>query len=189
VQGLRETSVYYVLAWKPNTAVQRDNKFHQVEVKVTGRPDLKALIQRGYFSVPAKTSSKELPGLSSSLNGNKQLPIALALGYEQTAGNRRLLTASMKIDRLALLRNPTAAPQDIDMEFMGAVVDARGKVVGSFIKRVTIKLSKSNSESTDPTFKYVLGVAPGLYQVRVAVVDSKTKEVGDNSDWIEIPKH
>lgn len=73
------------------------------------------------------------------------------------------------------------------MEFMGAVMDTRGKVVGSFMKRVNIKLFYSKSESTEPTFKYLLRVAPGLYQVRVAVIDPLTKELGDAANWIELP--
>jgi len=186
-RALRETAVYYVLAWRPDNPAQRDNKFHSMEVKVTGRPDLKVLVQRGYFSAPIEPKVKELPGLSSSTSTHKRIPITLALWYEPTAGNRMLLSASIKVDMLAVPRHAPPTSQDVDMEFMGAVMDTRGKVVGSFMKRVNIKLFYSKSESTEPTFKYLLRVAPGLYQVRVAVIDPLTKELGDAANWIELP--
>ena len=104
--------------------------------------------------------------------------------YERANGSRLPLTASMKIDRLALLRALPAAPQNVDVELMGAVMDARGKPVGSFLRKVNVDLSNSDS---DPTFKYLLRVLPGLYQVRVAAVDPKTKRMGEAAEWIEIP--
>ena len=142
------------------------------------------LVQRGYFSLPVKPVIKELQGFSSSIRSENQLPIKLNLTYERANGSRLPLTASMKIDRLALLRALPAAPQNADVELMGAVMDARGKPVGSFLRKVNVDLSNSDS---DPTFKYLLRVLPGLYQVRVAAVDPKTKRMGEAAEWIEIP--
>jgi hypothetical protein len=38
--ALKETSTYYLLAWRPDNDEQRNAKFRRLEVSVAGRPDL-----------------------------------------------------------------------------------------------------------------------------------------------------
>jgi len=37
--GLKETSVYYLLAWRPDNDEQRSPKYRRIEVAVIGHPD------------------------------------------------------------------------------------------------------------------------------------------------------
>jgi VWFA-related protein len=51
--ALRETSSYYLLAWKPMDD-QRGGKFKRIEVSIPGRPDLTVRLPRGYLDADAR---------------------------------------------------------------------------------------------------------------------------------------
>ena len=50
-RALKETAAYYLLAWKPEGETQHASKFHKIEVKVIGRPQLIVKVRRGFFDV------------------------------------------------------------------------------------------------------------------------------------------
>jgi VWFA-related protein len=58
--ALKETSLYYLLAWKP-TEGGADSKYKRIEVSVRGRPDLHVIVRHGFFGgePPAEPSAKE----------------------------------------------------------------------------------------------------------------------------------
>jgi VWFA-related protein len=53
-EALKETSSYYLLAWRPADD-QRAGKFKRVEVTVTNHPELTVRMPRGYLDADAKT--------------------------------------------------------------------------------------------------------------------------------------
>ena len=54
-RALKETSTYYLLAWKPDRESQQ-SKFRRIEVKVAGRPDLTVQVRRGFFDRDRKST-------------------------------------------------------------------------------------------------------------------------------------
>src|SRR5205085_10488817 len=51
-KALQETSIYYLLAWRPAQEELRGGKFRHIEVSVRARPELTVLVQRGFFNTP-----------------------------------------------------------------------------------------------------------------------------------------
>ena len=47
-RALQETSVYYLLAWKPNREAQ-EGKFRRIEVKLLEKPELSVRVRRGFY--------------------------------------------------------------------------------------------------------------------------------------------
>jgi VWFA-related protein len=61
VGALKETSLYYLLAWKPESAAGRGNpKYQRIEVSVRERPDLRVIVRRGFYNLqpPSEASRK-----------------------------------------------------------------------------------------------------------------------------------
>src|SRR6185436_2829503 len=59
--AIKETSTYYLLAWKPDAESQKQSRFRNVEVKLVGRPDLTVRVRKGYFDIdptPAPVAAK-----------------------------------------------------------------------------------------------------------------------------------
>ena len=54
---LDANETYYVLAYEPSTPY-RDGRFHKIEVRVAGRPDLTVRTRKGYFASSDKTGDK-----------------------------------------------------------------------------------------------------------------------------------
>ncbi len=49
--AIKETSVYYLLAWRPEAPSGGGApKYRRIEVSVAGRPDLRVMVRRGFFS-------------------------------------------------------------------------------------------------------------------------------------------
>ncbi|MBC7931008.1 MAG: VWA domain-containing protein, partial [Rubrivivax sp.] len=61
VGALKETSLYYLLAWKPESVAGRGSpKYQRIEVSVRDRPDLRVIVRRGFYnSQPPSEVSRE----------------------------------------------------------------------------------------------------------------------------------
>jgi VWFA-related protein len=57
-KALKDTSVYYLLAWKPEREENRGGKFRRIEVAVKDRPDLTVLVQKGFYATPPDAATK-----------------------------------------------------------------------------------------------------------------------------------
>jgi VWFA-related protein len=49
VPALKETSNYYLIAWKPDTDAQKQSRFRNVDVKLIGHPEYTVRVRKGYF--------------------------------------------------------------------------------------------------------------------------------------------
>jgi VWFA-related protein len=69
-KALKETSTYYLLAWKPEGETQHASKFHRIEVKVIGRPQLAVQVRRGFYDVePDRGKAQQAQRVSAEKNG------------------------------------------------------------------------------------------------------------------------
>ncbi|HST52731.1 MAG TPA: VWA domain-containing protein [Pyrinomonadaceae bacterium] len=70
--ALKETSLYYLLAWKP-AADGGDAKYRHIEVSVRSRPDLHVIVRHGFFGEPsAEASAKEAQKGKGSKNRKQE---------------------------------------------------------------------------------------------------------------------
>jgi VWFA-related protein len=205
-KALKETSIYYLVAWRPETEEQRNPKFRRIEVSVVGRPDLVVRFRRGIGEPPEdtarnKTKEAESPPVRKTPNEeiNKLLqaqypaaamPVAISLTFIDTAQYGGTLTTSIKVDTnsLTLEKQPDGSMAALDVA--GLVLNEQGKSVSSFNKRFTIKAAATNSNNKPPEqifYNHFAIVKPGLYQVRVGVIDVRTGKRGSAYQWIEVP--
>jgi VWFA-related protein len=214
VKSIKETSVYYLLAWRPEGAEQRGGKFQRLEVSIKDRADVSVLVQRGFYTTPpaeptrakeakrqADTKEKDLPAAKQnkellaalhSLFPKSALPTSLALNYFNLPPRGMILTTSIQVERGATAT--TAAPSGDktapeQIEVVGALYDERGELKNSFQRRLNVT---PNTPATSPYANRIivsshLEVAPGIYQVRIAARDPLSGRTGSAAQWIEIP--
>ena len=119
LQAIRETSDYYLLAWRPDSREPAGAK-SRLQIAIKDRPELsvrfRSNFQGSVLEPPAKavaTSAKENTLASASpdaqliaardaLYSQKQLPVSLAVGYVNSRESGPTLKASMQIDRQSL---------------------------------------------------------------------------------------
>ena len=207
-RAIQETSVYYLLAWRPESQSQTRDKFRQIEVRVVEHPDFNVQVRRGYYDLaanatpkeskakpssatPAKAPSDELREAISSLYPVRGLPTQLALVYVDVPDKGMTLTASIQVDTQFMTFSHTEDKQSAVLDLTGVVLDDKGKPVASFKDGLDVSFKQAKEETELARRKLVYNfqtpLKPGLYQARVAVRDSKGGRVGSAMQWVEIP--
>lgn len=199
---LKETSNYYVLAWRPESPEQKEKKFRKVEVEIAGRPDLKVRIPKGYLEVvkaataanektpqtDSKTPARVLADLLSAAYTPSEVPIMLSLAFLSTPANGMVLTSSIQIATGSLgFGDDGKKPASVDLA--GVVLNDKSKIVTSFKNRLSAN-PLSGVQAADQSsliYNHRAPLAPGIYQVRVAVRDSQSGRVGSAMEWVVIP--
>jgi VWFA-related protein len=196
--AVRETSSYYMLAWRPGAENERLGKA-KIEVTIQGRPDLRVHWRRSYYvaeapaagdtvktaRVPTLTPEAQLLKTLGSARSQRDLSTALSVGYIQSPESALVLEASMQIAREAFNFDPAVAGQKSDVDVIGAAIDDRGLIYT--FKQVLTVTSAPEAPATPVIWNQQLTVKPGLYQVRVAVRERTTGRTGSAMQWIEIP--
>lgn len=204
--GLKETSVYYLLAWRPETDEQRSPKYRRIDVNIIGRADLVVRFRKG-FGAPApdenaqandRPSSEAPKSPTDQINEvlrapfpQSDLPVAISLNFLDTAQYGATVTASIKVATRTLQLELQNGTPTATLDLAGGVFNDQGKSVSTFNKRLTIRAKSSDAAATKPPeqvfYNHFAVVKPGIYQVRVAALDVKQGKTGSAYGWIEIP--
>jgi VWFA-related protein len=204
--ALKETSVYYLLAWKPDTEAQKEKRFRNLEVKLVNRPNLTVRVRKGYSDVepepvaaaqpaaspaPVKSTPAKLRESIAAAYPQRGLPILMSADFYDVAGKGPTLSTAIQIPvEFLAFSEPTNGKSTATVDVSGVFFDDKGTAKASFLERIvaTSMLPSSTSlADRDITFTYPAKLAPGLYQVRVAARDDKSGRIGSAHAWFEIP--
>jgi len=123
-----DNSIFYVLGYNPDP-FERDGKFHSVEVKVKGRPDLKVRARAGYTAPRAgkATEGETKQSLDDALGA--ALPVAglqLRAAAAPAAIGEKGMTTAVTLE----VTYPDMAPGkfDDDLQFGIVALDHEGKI-------------------------------------------------------------
>ena len=182
-ETLSESSNYYVLAWRPTPGGQQ-NQFRQVAVSIADRPGLTVRFGRGYMDA---TSKAEI-GPAATSSTTKSMPAQLGLTYLDTPENGMVLTAStqVKVDALA---HGQDGKQPAAINLAGVIFNDRGEGVSKFGTRLNVDPRASNPTDGPSAviYNHRAPLAPGIYQVRVALRDDRSGRMGHAAEWVEVP--
>ncbi|HVF44512.1 MAG TPA: VWA domain-containing protein [Pyrinomonadaceae bacterium] len=201
-QAMRETSRYYLLAWRPE-ADSAHGKFREISVRVKDRPDLTVRVRRGYSDEPpAQEAEKdkkkkdkkeknpeqsELLGALRSQYPRRALPTSVSAGYTDSPAGDPQLTVSVEVDSEALGFKADGTGEPASLDVVGAVVDDNGKGVSEFDQSLTVSPVQTTGARRRVIYNQQLQLKPGLYQVRVAARDRRTGRAGSSAQWLEVP--
>jgi len=203
-KALTETSVYYLLAWKPDPERPSSSKFRRIDVKLVNKPDLVTRVRRGFFDLepPApvagdqnkkagekKTEAKLWNAIGSSMP-NRDLPFSLSLLYIDTPQKGPLLSAAMQIPTQFLTFDNVDGKSKSVVQLAGAIYNDKGQPGARLDHRLTITAPPANSSLPPPSdFRYTFPIhlTPGLYQGRFGVRDVASGKTGTAHAWIEVP--
>ena len=206
-EALKETAVYYLLAWQPQLNKQKAGRFRNLQVNVIGRSDLVVRVRKGFFdsepSAPvAETKKPATPVEENKIGASKLreaiiapypktgMPVSLSINYYDTANKGPTLATSVQIPGEFMLFGPRDGKTQAVVDVTGVYFDDKGQPKADFYERlVTTAVSPEEAKNYrgDITYTYPANLAPGLYQVRVAVRDDKSGRIGTAHSWTEIP--
>lgn len=201
---LDETSNYYLVAWRPDSEVERGPKFRGVSIKIINRPELTVRAPRGYLDGAAaenvaSTTGKEKPSANHQANApeaalmsaltdgrsSNQLPLRLALAYLNTPNNGTVLTSSVQVGTMGLGYGDGEKPATIKLA--GVIITDKRKVAGSFKNELKVTPLADQTNSSSVIYNQHTPLQPGIYQVRVAARDEATGRVGSAMEFVVIP--
>jgi VWFA-related protein len=203
--AVKETSAYYLLAWRPESDEQKTGRFRKIEVNIVGRSDLVVRVRRGYFDVdptrPANTkpaediaTTKTIPKkLRDSIIApfpQSDLPIILTAVYVDVEAKGPTISASAHIPGQFMTFGPQDGKVQAVVDVTGAFYTTTGEAVTSFLERIVTTAPNAEAAAgfrREITYTRSAVVKPGLYQVRVAALDTKSGRVGSAYGWVEIP--
>lgn len=177
-KALQETSVYYLLAWQPEHAEARGERFRRIEVSVRQRPELTVLVQRGFFTTPPvdtpprKRDEAKRDAKHNEANGSPATPIvkiptadaphpALLAALKSFAPQTALPTAltlnyfntpqygMLLASSLQIAVDTPAPAQSKHIDVVGVIYDERGTAAASFERHITV--TPKTLESAPPT--------------------------------------
>jgi VWFA-related protein len=208
-RALKDTSAYYLLAWKPENEKQHGSKFRRLEVKVVGRPQLTVQVRRGFFDIEPplpetknskakkapeperadKSTENDLTKVMFAPYPTRDIPVSLTLHYVNTAAKGQILSAVMEVSNEFLSFVPTDGKRTAILSVAGTFLDEHGKAGAVFGNKITMNDLSIDAAKEGNVLSYTHSVllGPGLYQVRVAARDERTGRSGSENAWIEIP--
>jgi VWFA-related protein len=204
--AIKETSTYYLLAWKPDVDAEKRSRFRNLEVRLINRPDLTVRVRKGYFDLdptppppavakeqptPTKTAPAKLREAIASPYPQRGLPILLSADYYDVPNKGPALSTAIHIpgEFVVFGEQPDGKIQAV-IDLSAVYFDEKGTIKDSFMDRIVTTaptLEKARSYRNDIMFTYPAKLPPGIYQVRVAARDDKSGRVGSAHAWIEIP--
>jgi VWFA-related protein len=209
--ALKETSNYYLIAWRPVAEDQKNANFKRVEINIAGRPDLTVRLPRGFLAAQSAAVSKSAgtkapstaamaeatttkgteADIRSALAASaprKGLPTQLSVSFVDVPNTGPVLTASMQM-ATDVLGYGTDGKQPAAIDIAGIILNDQGKQAGSFKTRVNVNPLSGDRAMETPgvIYSHKLPLKAGIYQVRVAARDDKTGRTGSAAQWVEIP--
>jgi hypothetical protein len=176
-------------------------------VTVAGHPEFTVRAPRGYVEGPppvtetaaAKTAEKpsasqkvktpeaELGAALSDYYPSSAVPTILSLTFLNTPKNETVLTSSILIANRGLNYGDDGK-QPATIKLAGVVLNDKGKIASSFKNQLNVNpLSDAQSDASGVIYNQHTPLAPGIYQVRVAVRDEKSGHVGSAMQWVVLP--
>ena len=200
VQKVLEDQSYYLVAYEPQeesfNAAER--RYNRLDVKVT-RPGVEVRHRTGFFVgeaerrllVDINVPTKIMRALTSPFAVN-DIPLKLNALFGHAANRGYFVHSFLHIDASRLEFKPLAngnvqASFDIlavSYGENGAPVDKENLIGTIVVKRSELERVKEQGIA----YSFIFPVKqPGAYQMRVAVLDKATREVGSANQFIEVP--
>ena len=202
--ALEETSRYYLLSWRPPQEVAEVGKVKQINVSITGRPELKVRTRKGI----AEAISSALTALNNAVsplantstggelmtilnNGAPQrdIPASLVVAYRNAGRGNFALKASLQMSSEALTFAEVNGKKTANLDIAGIITDQDGKQVTSFNKHVAIAADSNAIDGARKLvfYNYDAALAPGSYQFRLGVRDAQSGRMGTATQSVVIP--
>jgi VWFA-related protein len=160
--AIKETSLYYLLAWKPDQAGAERGapKYQNVEVSVKDRPDLRVVVRRAFYNAPPpEPAAEKKKRKNEDEAGEKEaqkpaaerelvaalrapvpragLPTSMVLNFLGAPDGGAQLSASVQLDPSALTF-VQADKRRATFDVIGLVLDDNGKAVHSFGQQLNV---------------------------------------------------
>jgi VWFA-related protein len=185
----RETNSYYVLGFTP---AHTDGRFHNISVKVAGR-EVVLQARRGYVAAGGTSRAPAGPALSGAAGRLQQaiaglwprttLPLTMTAVPMASPG----LRSATVVMTLSFPATPvTDAPV---VNVLAGAFDRNGRALATEQGTATLGPPAADAERTTHDVIARLELKPGRYEIRAAVENPATGEIGSVYSYVDVPDY
>src|SRR5581483_1113186 len=143
---LDDNETYYVMAYEPET-VWRDGRFHKIEVRVKGRPELKVRTRKGYLARDEK-QEKEIKEAKTaqvrtaigSLFPLRGIPVEMSADFLDTGEPGSMAVVGARLDVSGVKFEQIGGRYCARLEIVTMIFDEKGKIAASISDQPDLKL-------------------------------------------------
>jgi VWFA-related protein len=195
-QAQRDINSYYILGYYSNNE-SKDGRFRKIQVKLVN-PQLQAKLdyRAGYYAQKTwakfNSSDKERQLEEALVAGDpvSELPLALEIDYFRVAKDRYFVPVSAKIPGSAIALAKKKGGEGTELDFIGQVRDAKGKLVGGVRDTIPVKFTEeSATQLAKRHLQYDAGLTlpPGDYTLKFLARENQTGKMGTFESNFTIP--
>jgi VWFA-related protein len=195
-QAQEDISSYYILGYY-STNVAEDGKYRRIEVRMTNK-DLSAKLdfRKGYYASKvwgkfnAADKERQLEEALTLGDPMNDLPLALEVDYFRVARDRYSVPISVKIPGSAVQFAKRGSKESVDLDFIGQVRDASGKLVTGVGDKITVSINEDEMAKIGQKhlqYDSVLTISPGTYSLRFLARENQSGKMGTFETKFTIP--
>ncbi|MEP6784089.1 MAG: VWA domain-containing protein, partial [Acidobacteriota bacterium] len=194
-----DNSSYYVLGYNA-TNDKRDGRFRKIEVKLKDKPGYVIRARKGYVAPRGKApepraaskdgSSPELRDALESPLPLTELPLAVTASVFKGPAPKGSVVISTFINGSTLPLAENAGMFKNDLEVLGLATDVKGKTFATDRNVVNLNMKPDTAKRVGATgFRVIqsLDLAPGRYNLRMAVREANSKKSGSVTMDLDVP--
>ena len=194
-----DNSAYYVMGYY-STNDRRDGRFRKIEVKLNNQPGLVVRARKGYVAprgrppeakpTTANSASPELRDAMESPLPLPGLPLGMTAAVFKGPAPKGSVVISTLVNGSTLLFTESAGMFKNDLEVMAMATDEKGKTTYGDRNTVNLNMKPDSANRVRATgFRVIqsIDLAPGRYQLRVAVREGNTRKAGSVTFDLEVP--
>lgn len=196
---LAENNFYYSIGYQPSQTRSKRARFRSIQVRVKGHPRWRVRFQQGYLatrrakpksSTGARRPEDRVREALAAIIPYEEIGVTARANFINVPGSGSLIIAAIHLDGRTLRFRRIDGTFRATVELAGAFYDTEGRVVHSFSKKLDLNLRpRTYQDILRRGVEYIEHVRPrpGLYQMRVAIVEPSTGRLGSASQWIDVP--
>jgi VWFA-related protein len=197
-----DNSQYYVMGYY-STNDRRDGRYRKIEVKLNGKPGLSVRARKGYVAprgkapetkptdnTSANSASPELREAIESPLPLPGLPLGMTAAVFKGPAPKGSVIISTLINGSTLPFTESGGMFKNDLEVLSMATDQKGKTTFSDRNTVNLNMKPDSANRVKASgFRVIqsIDLAPGRYQLRVAVRESNTRKAGSVTFDLEVP--
>jgi len=194
-----DNSAYYVMGYY-STNDRRDGRFRRIEVKLNNKPGFEVRARKGYVAprgrapeakpTTANSSSPELREAIESPLPLPGLPLGMTAVVFKGPAPKGSVVISTLVNGSTLPFSESGGMFKNDLEVLAMATDEKGKTTYGDRNTVNLNMKPDTVNRVKASgFRVIqsIDLAPGRYQLRVAVRESNTRKAGSVTFDLEVP--
>jgi VWFA-related protein len=194
-----DNSAYYVMGYYSSND-RRDGRFRKIEVKLNNKPGLVVRARKGYVAprgrapetkpTTANSASQELRDAIESPLPLPGLPLGMTAVVFKGPAPKGSVVISTLVNGSTLPFTEAGGMFKNDLEVMAMATDDKGKTTYGDRNTVTLNMKPDSAMRVKASgFRVIqsMDLAPGRYQLRVAVREGNTRKAGSVTFDLDVP--